>query len=87
MSLFFIGAEFIDIVDLSNLQMFSRWVAKIMVWTSLFLSIGLLLCGCIYCGFKYTEIKDVSGGSNSTDLISIGFTTDLDAYLELSSNY
>ena len=84
---------FLDIIvvvlksKLSNL--FCRWVAKVMVWTSLFLSIGLLIVGGVYCGYKYNEITEVSGDDKDgvDDLISIGFTTNLDAYFELSSSY
>ena len=56
-----------------------------MVWTSLFLSIGLLVTACVYCGYKYQEITDVKDNSDGLDdLISVGFTTNLDAYFELS---
>ena len=59
-----------------------------MVWTSLFLSIGLLIVGCVYCGYKYKEITEVSGSDKDDvgDLIDIGFTTNLDSYFELSSS-
>ena len=51
----------------------------------MFLAVGLLLTACIYSGFKYAEIKGVSENSDGLDdLISLGFTTNLDAYLQLS---
>ena len=53
---------------------------------SLFLSIALLIVGCVYCGFKYSEIKEESPDNDGVDdLIDIGFTTDVDEYLSLSS--
>ena len=63
-----------------------RWLAKLMVWMSLFLSIALLIVGCVYCGFKYSEIKEENTDNDGVDdLIDIGFTTDVDEYLSLSS--
>ena len=65
-----------------------RWLAKVMVWMSLFLSIALLIVGCVYCGFKYSEIKEEGTDNDGVDdLIDIGFTTDVDEYLSLSSLY
>ena len=53
---------------------------------SLFLSIALLIVGCVYCGFKYSEIKEENTDNDGVDdLIDIGFTTDVDEYLSLSS--
>ena len=55
---------------------------------SLFLSIALLIVGCVYCGFKHSEIKEESPDNDGVDdLIDIGFTTDVDEYLSLSSLY
>ena len=59
-----------------------------MVWTSLVLSIGLLVVACVYSGYKYKEITDTTGNkSDFKDLINVGFTSNFDSYLQLSSNY
>jgi hypothetical protein len=47
-----------------------------MVWLSLILSMVLLLLSCVYCGFKYVELKDA--GNKFT------FSTNLTSYLSLS---
>ena len=37
-----------------------RYVAKVMVWVSIVLVLGLLVFGCVYSYFKYDQLKDVS---------------------------
>jgi hypothetical protein len=47
-----------------------------MVWSSLVLSMALLALSCVYCGFKYTELKDAG--------TKFSFSTNLTSYLSLS---
>ena len=46
---------------------FSRFVAKIMVWTSLILSLALLAVSSVYCYMKYDKLKDVKGVKTEED--------------------
>ncbi len=55
---------------LSTLLAFSwivlmRWVAEIMVWASIVISLALLTACCVYSFFKYQELKDVPDAQNS----------------------
>jgi len=60
-----------------------RFIAAVMVWSSILLSIGLLGLSCVYCGFKFTEL-----GSNSNfDMGGFELTTDFGSYLELSQTW
>jgi len=53
-----------------------RFIAGVMIWTSLVLSMALMLLSCVYCGFKYTELKDAGN--------KFSFSTSLTSYLSLS---
>lgn len=56
-----------------------RFVAAVMVWASLILSIALLTLSCVYCGFKYTELHTADDSLDDFE-----FTTELGNYLNLS---
>ena len=47
----------------------SRFVAAVMIWTSLVLSLALLVLSCVYCYFKYDSLKnDPDSEASITDI-------------------
>ena len=53
-----------------------RFIAGVMIWLSLLMSMSLLALSCVYCGFKYVELKEAGN--------KFAFSTNLTSYLSLS---
>lgn len=62
-----------------------RYVAAVMVWTSLILSVLLLCVGIVYCYFRYDQLKDNPNLDDS--FLNEGFTANLSVYTELSTTW
>ncbi|KAI9562773.1 hypothetical protein GHT06_010227 [Daphnia sinensis] len=63
-----------------------RFAAGPMVWLSIIGILALQGVGFWYCFERYSELKDVQGGSNQT-LAQMAFTTNLGTYLELKETW
>jgi len=67
-----------------------KFLAGVMVWTSLVLSIALLTASCVYCTLQYMNISNQTKNSvkdNFNDLIHIGFTTHWETYFDLAATW
>jgi len=56
-----------------------RFVASVMVWASIILSILLLVLACVYSGFKFSQLYAEGDSFNDFE-----FTTNVKSYLDLS---
>lgn len=59
-----------------------RFIAAVMVWSSLLLSVGLLGLSCVYCGFQFAELYGTD--EQGLDFGGFQFTTDFGSYLDLA---
>jgi len=62
-----------------------RWITGIIVWVTLLGLIGLLSFGVWYCYDEYNQLKNTPG--SNTDILSVGFTTNLNTYLALTDTW
>lgn len=62
-----------------------RWITGVLVWVTLLGLIGLLSFGVWYCYDEYNSLKNTPG--SNTDIMSVGFTTQLGTYLALTDTW